>query len=139
MIMASRHEVLEDSRARVSTEESEDMIYFAVRKEVNKCALNLLWLLRNSGGKRICILHVHKPAKRIPGLVLGGSYPVHALTETQVNALKLYIEMESVEKGIVELIYQHGIRELVMGAAADGRYKKYKLPNNNFFHHDGST
>jgi hypothetical protein len=42
----------------------------------------------------------------------------------QVRAEKLYVEMESIEKGIVELISQHGIKKLVMGAAADKRYSK---------------
>lgn len=33
--------------------------------------------------------------------------------------------MDSVEKGIVELITMHGIQKLVMGAAADKLYSKY--------------
>jgi hypothetical protein len=41
-----------------------------------------------------------------------------------VRAEKLYVEMESIEKGILELISQHGIGKLVMGAAADKRYSK---------------
>jgi hypothetical protein len=32
--------------------------------------------------------------------------------------------MDSIEKGIVELISQHGIRQLVMGAAADKHYSR---------------
>ncbi|KAJ4892404.1 U-box domain-containing protein kinase family protein [Raphanus sativus] len=39
-----------------------------------------------------------------------------------VQAEKLCIEMESIEKGIVETIYQHRIRKFVMGAAADKHY-----------------
>ncbi|XP_010523754.1 PREDICTED: U-box domain-containing protein 33 isoform X2 [Tarenaya hassleriana] len=41
-----------------------------------------------------------------------------------VRAEKMYIEMDSVEKGIVRLISQHGIRKLVMGAAADKYHSK---------------
>ncbi|KAJ6328647.1 hypothetical protein OIU77_010353 [Salix suchowensis] len=41
-----------------------------------------------------------------------------------VRAEKLYVEMESIEKGILELISQHRIKKLVMGAAADKRYSK---------------
>uniref|UniRef100_A0A2C9WRN7 RING-type E3 ubiquitin transferase n=3 Tax=Manihot esculenta TaxID=3983 RepID=A0A2C9WRN7_MANES len=41
-----------------------------------------------------------------------------------VQAEKLYIEMESIENGILELISGHGIRKLVMGAAADKRYSR---------------
>jgi hypothetical protein len=42
----------------------------------------------------------------------------------QVRAEKLYVEMESIEKGILELISHHGIKKLVMGAAADKRHSK---------------
>jgi len=42
----------------------------------------------------------------------------------QVRAEELHIEMDSIEKGIVELISQRGIRMLVMGAAADKHYSK---------------
>ncbi|ONI23124.1 hypothetical protein PRUPE_2G170900 [Prunus persica] len=43
-----------------------------------------------------------------------------------VRAEKLHIEMDCIEKGIVELISQHGIRKLVMGAAAD-KYHSRKM------------
>jgi len=36
-----------------------------------------------------------------------------------VRADKILIEMDCVEKGIVELIHQYGIQRLVMGAASD--------------------
>jgi len=35
------------------------------------------------------------------------------------------VEMDSIEKGIVETIYQHRIRKFVMGAAADKHYSMY--------------
>lgn len=35
------------------------------------------------------------------------------------------MEMDSIEKGIVETIYQHRIRKFVMGAAADKHYSMY--------------
>ena len=38
---------------------------------------------------------------------------------------KLWIEMENIEKGIVEIIAQKNIKWLVMGAAADKYYSKY--------------
>ncbi|XP_069144096.1 U-box domain-containing protein 33 isoform X7 [Solanum lycopersicum] len=41
-----------------------------------------------------------------------------------VCADKLVLEMDSIEKGIVELISQHGIGKLVMGAAANKCYSK---------------
>jgi hypothetical protein len=52
--MANRHE------------SSEETIYVAVGKDAKECKSILLWALENSGGKRICILHVHQPAQYIP-------------------------------------------------------------------------
>ncbi|XWS77022.1 hypothetical protein CRYUN_Cryun01aG0227900 [Craigia yunnanensis] len=43
-----------------------------------------------------------------------------------VQADKLYIEMDSIEKGILEMITENGIRMLVMGGAADKHHSKYK-------------
>ena len=43
----------------------------------------------------------------------------------QARAESRHIEMDSIEKGIVNLICQLGIRKLVMGAAADMHYSKY--------------
>lgn len=48
----------------------------------------------------------------------------------QVQVQKLHFEMDSIEKGIVELVSQHGIRKLVMGAAADKHYKRYRTHKN---------
>ncbi|KAJ8450229.1 hypothetical protein Cgig2_033423 [Carnegiea gigantea] len=42
----------------------------------------------------------------------------------RAQAEKLYIEMDIIEDGIVELISQHKIGRLVMGAAADNRYSR---------------
>jgi hypothetical protein len=41
-----------------------------------------------------------------------------------VRAEKLHIEMDNIEKGIIELISQHGIRKLIMGAASDKNYSR---------------
>lgn len=46
--------------------EVEDVIFVAVGKDVKEGKSVLLWALKNSGGKKICILHVHEPAQRIP-------------------------------------------------------------------------
>lgn len=43
----------------------------------------------------------------------------------QIRAEKIHTEMDCIEKGIVELISQHGIRKLVMGAAADKHHSRY--------------
>ena len=60
--MASGHENSEDPVTSVS----EEMIYVAVGTDVKDCKSILLWALRNFGGKRICIVHVHRPARWIP-------------------------------------------------------------------------
>lgn len=44
----------------------------------------------------------------------------------QVEADKIWIEMDDIGKGIVESISSHNIRWLVMGAAANKHYSKYR-------------
>ena len=44
----------------------EDIIYVALGTDVRECKSILLWAVQNSGGKRICILHVHQPPQLIP-------------------------------------------------------------------------
>ena len=52
----------------------------------------------------------------------------------QVYAEKLHIEMDDIGEGIVELVYQHSIKKLVIGAAADKHYSEYWLITlNNIF------
>ncbi|KAJ1408635.1 Rossmann-like alpha/beta/alpha sandwich fold [Sesbania bispinosa] len=127
----------------------DEPIYVAVAKDVKESKLNLIWAIQNSGGKRICILYVHVPATMIP--LMGAKFPASSLKEQEVRAFreierqdmhktldeylricqrmgvraeKLHIEMDSIEKGIIELISQHGIRKLVMGAASDKCYSR---------------
>lgn len=45
----------------------------------------------------------------------------------------MFIEMESIENGIVQLISELGIRKLVMGAAADRHYSRYAYRNQKAF------
>ncbi|KAK4849012.1 hypothetical protein QYF36_019742 [Acer negundo] len=142
-IMSVREEIAEEPVARVI----EDKIYVAVGKHLKESKSVLFWALQNSGGKRICIIHVHQPAQMIP--VLGTKFPASSLKEQEViayrelerhdmqkvldqylaicrrmgvRAEKLYTEMDSIEKGILEFISLCGIKKLVMGAAADKRY-----------------
>ncbi|GAB4844494.1 hypothetical protein Ancab_037872 [Ancistrocladus abbreviatus] len=125
----------------------EDTLYVAVGKEVKDSERTLLWALQNSGGRKICILHVHQPSEMIP--ILGGMYHASHLKEQQVRAYrdierqimfrtldayldicsqlgvwaeKLHIESDSIEQGILDLISIYKIEKLVMGAAADGSY-----------------
>ncbi|KAL8111318.1 hypothetical protein AgCh_019144 [Apium graveolens] len=127
----------------------EEMIYVLVGKDVKESESTLKWALRNFDGKKLCILHVHQPAKKIP--IMGTKFSISRLEDHQVRtyhnterlhmhnlletyklicerarapAEKLHIEMDSIEKGIVELITMHNIKKLVMGAAADKLYSK---------------
>jgi hypothetical protein len=43
----------------------------------------------------------------------------------QVYAEKLHIKMDDIGEGIVALVYQHSIKKLVIGAAADKHYSGY--------------
>ncbi|XP_057510933.1 U-box domain-containing protein 33-like isoform X2 [Actinidia eriantha] len=145
---ASRGEISEEPPVQVV----EDKVYVAVGKEYGDSKSTLTWALHNSGGRKICILHVHEPAQRIP--FMGTKIQASRLEEQQVKAYRetekqdmnkllreygmlckqagvhaelVHIEMESIEKGILELISQHSIRKLVMGAAADKHYSKKML------------
>ncbi|XP_039164252.1 U-box domain-containing protein 33 [Eucalyptus grandis] len=135
------------------TPDFEDVIYVAAGKDVKEGKAKLVWTVNQSRGNvKICIIHVLVPSKTIPMGGLGAEIPanlaneillrehrenerinmhkildtyLHVCTEMGVPAEKKYIESDSVQKGIVELICLHGIRKLVMGAAADGRcFKK---------------
>ncbi|XP_054784245.1 U-box domain-containing protein 33-like isoform X2 [Prosopis cineraria] len=143
--MAGMGEIVEEPETGVVN----DTIYVAVTKDLKESKSNLTWAIQNSGGNKICILHVHVPATMIP--LMGTKFPASSLKEDEVEAYrelerqnmhksineyilfssrmgaraeKLHIEMECAEKGIVELAFQHGIRELVMGAASDNRHSR---------------
>ncbi|KAL3737642.1 hypothetical protein ACJRO7_019215 [Eucalyptus globulus] len=134
------------------TPDFEDVIYVAAGKDVKEGKAKLVWIVHQSRGNvKICIIHVLVPSKTIPMGGLGAEIPVNSAneillrehtenerinmhkildtyllvcTEMGVPAEKKYIESDSVQKGIVELIRLHGIRKLVIGAAADGRFFK---------------
>ncbi|ESQ39212.1 hypothetical protein EUTSA_v10001310mg [Eutrema salsugineum] len=127
----------------------EEKIFVAVDKQVAKSKSTLIWALQNTGGKKICIIHVHQPSQMIP--LMGAKFPVSSVKEEEVRvfrekerekvhmildeylricqqrgvrAEKMFIEMESIENGIVQLITELGIRKLVMGAAADRHHSR---------------
>ncbi|GAB4861735.1 hypothetical protein Ancab_036989 [Ancistrocladus abbreviatus] len=141
-----REEIVEEQARGVV----EDKIFVAVGKEVKESKSTLIWALQNSRGKKICILHVHQPAAKIP-MPLGGRFPVSSVGREEVRAFreierqdmlklldeyvwicaqervraeKLYIEKDSIEKGIVELISKQRIGKLVMGAPAGGKFSR---------------
>ncbi|XP_057423906.1 U-box domain-containing protein 32 isoform X2 [Lotus japonicus] len=123
----------------------EDTVYVAVGKNVDKTRQLLHWASQNFSAKKICILHVHQTLADInlPGYEAKdhaikafqehGIQTVHELLDQYITTLvpagvqayKLLIEKDDIEKGIIEAIAQHNIRWLVMGAAAD----KYKVWN----------
>lgn len=49
--------------AMIATKEASDTLYVAVAKDSK---LNVIWAIQNSGGKSICIIHVHVPTHMIP-------------------------------------------------------------------------
>ncbi|GMH22463.1 hypothetical protein Nepgr_024306 [Nepenthes gracilis] len=148
-----REELVEEPAGSVV----EDKIFVALGKEVKESMSVLIWALRNSGGKKICIIHVHQPSQTIS--MLGGRFPLHSVTKKEVianrkmerqamvealdeyvricalagvEAEKLFIERDSIEKGVVELIWQLRIGKLVMGAASNRRcifcFREVKKP-----------
>ncbi|KAF8108534.1 hypothetical protein N665_0108s0069 [Sinapis alba] len=125
----------------------EEIIYIALGRETAKNKSNLTWAIDNSQGNKICIVLVHQPAHMIP--VLGTRFDaatvdeelVRAYREKQkaktdkildeylticlkkgVHAEKLCVEMDSIEKGIVQMISENKVRKFIMGAAKDKHY-----------------
>ena len=62
--MTSLSEIVEELEER--EEVQEEMIYVLVGKDVKESESTLKWALRNFGAKKLCILHVHQPSKKIP-------------------------------------------------------------------------
>ncbi|VFQ75665.1 unnamed protein product [Cuscuta campestris] len=121
---------------------SEDTVYVAVGRDVKESEYTMAWALHNSGGRRLCVLHVHTPMGNKSGIDLEG-YQVRSYQEKErqdiikildkyllicsragAQADMLLVEMDSVMNGIVDLVSKHGIRKLVMGAAANKCYSK---------------
>ncbi|CAH8300948.1 unnamed protein product [Eruca vesicaria subsp. sativa] len=142
---SSRSSLTEEPLSRLI----EEKIFVAVDKHVAKSKSTLIWALQNTGGKKICIIHVHQPSQMIP--VMGAKFPVSSVKEEEVSvfrekerekvnrildeylcicqqrgvrAEKMFVEAESIENGIVQLISKLGIRKLVMGAAGDKHHSK---------------
>jgi len=44
----------------------DDIVYVAVGKDVGESKSTLLWALQNFSIKKVCLVHVHQPAKMIP-------------------------------------------------------------------------
>ncbi|GFY84183.1 U-box domain-containing protein kinase family protein [Actinidia rufa] len=127
----------------------ENTIFVAVGKNVKESKSTLLWALQSFAGKKISLLHVHEPARSVS--LINEKFAVNKLelqvvkayrelerekmnevlkqyllilAQVGVQAGKVCAETDNVEKGILQIIAQHDIRWLVMGAAADKHYSK---------------
>lgn len=118
----------------------DEKIYVAVTKRDLESKSSLVWAIQNTGGREFCIVYVHQPIHiSVPGerfheqklrryrkkknrALNNLDKYLHICRQMQVRAEKIYIEMDSIEEGILQLISQHGIKKLVMGAAADRHY-----------------
>ncbi|CAK9160925.1 unnamed protein product [Ilex paraguariensis] len=127
----------------------DDTIFVAVGKNVKESKSILLWVAKSFSGRKLCLLHIHQPDHLITlvseKLSAGKlkQWAVKACQELEqqkvhkllnqyllilarlgVQAGKVWFEMDNVEKGVVQIIGRHGIRWLVMGAAAEKHYSK---------------
>ncbi|XP_062221464.1 U-box domain-containing protein 33-like isoform X2 [Phragmites australis] len=148
-------EELED-RIYAEQRQEEQVVYCAVGKEAAKeWKANLQWVLANvPRSKRIVLAHLHRPASRIN--MMGAWVPVSQLAEEEVTAYrkleeekmgkvlddllgicrsqkvtasKAIIASDDTARGLVQLVDDHGVTELVMGAASDRAYtRKMRAP-----------
>uniref|UniRef100_A0A2P2JH92 RING-type E3 ubiquitin transferase n=1 Tax=Rhizophora mucronata TaxID=61149 RepID=A0A2P2JH92_RHIMU len=127
----------------------DETIFVAVGTSVEKSKKTLFWAVQSFAGKKICLLHVHQPAnvvalmdrnpavtelKEDVGKVVQEleRKKVHDLLDQYhlmlakkgVQADGVWIDMDNIQMGIVEIIAQCNIKWLVMGAAADEYYSK---------------
>ncbi|CAL5090322.1 unnamed protein product [Urochloa decumbens] len=136
-----------------------EKVYVTVGREVAESRATLLWALHKfagagAGAASFVLLHVYSPPKllpfmgaRIPAAQVGeqelAAYKkmelqivnhsldqyIHLCAQGKIHAEKLVVESDDVGQGLVELISQHHVTALVMGAAADMHYtKKMKTP-----------
>ncbi|CAL4940500.1 unnamed protein product [Urochloa decumbens] len=137
--------------------EGEEKVFVAVPGQHKSGRSLLAWALRHVAavaGAAVVVAHVHVPAQMIP--MMGSKFHVSKLRPEQVSAYrqyerekvekhmdeyihqcskmkvkceKLVIENDNVAKGVIELVSVHGVRKLIMGAAADKHYsRKMKMP-----------
>ncbi|XP_056174245.1 U-box domain-containing protein 33-like [Syzygium oleosum] len=101
-------------------------VYVAVGSDGAESMTTLLWALQNFGVEfKYCILHVRQLdppefARQNMNDILDAY--IQMCNQAKVSSMKIYAEMQDVGQGIVELVEQHCIRKLVMGAAAHSHY-----------------
>ncbi|KAK7257810.1 hypothetical protein RIF29_32049 [Crotalaria pallida] len=129
-------------------EECAEKVHVAVGKSVQKAATLLQWSFTQFKNSHICLLHVYQPSRLIPTLL--GKLPAsHANPEVvsafrreekektmrlldkylsiciaaKVKASIVVVEADIVHKGIVDLVIEHNIRKLVIGATPENCMK----------------
>nr|GME10980.1 U-box domain-containing protein 33 [Ipomoea batatas]GME17173.1 U-box domain-containing protein 33 [Ipomoea batatas] len=102
---------------------SDETVCIAVGKDVKESKYTIDWALQNPVGRSLCILHVHTPARKIP-MLLGGNFGISLTNEYEAQVKVLCVEKDNIEKGIVDVISEYGIKKLVMGAAACRYYSR---------------
>ncbi|XBH69956.1 hypothetical protein VPH35_097720 [Triticum aestivum] len=136
---------------------AEVQVYRAVGKEAGReWRANLRWVLANfpRSRHRLVLAHVHRPPHRIN--MMGAWVPVSQLAEHEVaayskleeeraskhldvlidicasqrvHARKVIVSGDDAARGLVQLVDDHGVAELVMGATADRGYtRKLRTP-----------
>ncbi|CAK9318260.1 unnamed protein product [Citrullus colocynthis] len=114
----------------------EDTIFVALGTDVDAAKATLIWAVHNFAGKTFCLLHVHHlaPKNEEPSSYILKGHLAKAVEEPEsqkpfellnqyvlilaklgVQAQKLWIETNNVERGLVEIIAQYSIKWLVMG------------------------
>ncbi|GJN21781.1 hypothetical protein PR202_gb09296 [Eleusine coracana subsp. coracana] len=132
--------------------DAEDKVFVALPENFSDGESTLLWALHNlaTDGCKIMIAHVHSPAQAIVLMRDHTSMRPEEIKEyrrlkraeakknldayvstakctredLEVGCEKVIIEMDSIAKGLDELIALHSITKLVMGAAADQHYSE---------------
>ncbi|GAB4824394.1 hypothetical protein Ancab_007281 [Ancistrocladus abbreviatus] len=135
-------EIAEDEGSR------REKVHVAVGRTVDKAVALLHWTFRKFGNLEIFLVHVHQPSPLIPTLL--GKLPACQANEEvvaahrreeretmrklllnyssiclkmKVKAKIITIEAEQVQKGLVDLVSQYGIRKLVIGAVPESCLK----------------
>uniref|UniRef100_A0A2P2LV02 RING-type E3 ubiquitin transferase n=1 Tax=Rhizophora mucronata TaxID=61149 RepID=A0A2P2LV02_RHIMU len=142
---------LPDIAEEGTSNSSGEKVYVAVGKSMDKAASLLHWVFRSFIGREVCLLHVHQPSTLIPTLL--GKLPASQANAEVLTAhrkeekeqtrklLESYLnichrakvevsmvttECDQVQKGIVELVTNHSVRKLVMGAVPENCMKVKK-------------
>lgn len=130
----------------------ENTVFVAVGKSVKDSKTTLFWATNNFPGKKICLLHVHQTSQlatlvdekfsiiKVKKMMTKAWREVERrnmhkllnqylliLNQLGVQACKVWIEIENVEKGIIQVIAQYNVKRLVMGAAVDEHYTENML------------